>query len=142
MFKILLTITFLYLIIAILYPWEKKRDQLPIHKNELYYNNLFCESVGGNTEVKHSYQYGSKRSYIKVDCETKNFVYEGGIDKRSSLDSIQQAIFFSTLTKKKPAIVIFDTNGKYGKYERRIKASADKIGIKFIRVKYESMGKN
>ncbi len=142
MFKILLTLTFIYLVVAIFYPWEKKRVKPPIHKNELYYNKLFCDSLGGDTEVKHTYKYGTKKSFIKVDCETKDYVYEGGIDKRSSLDSIQQAIFFSTLTNKKPAIVIFDTDDKYGKYENRIKAAADKMGIKYIWVENESMGKN
>lgn len=108
----------------------------------MYYNRLFCDAIGANTEVKHPYKYGSKKSYIKVDCETKDYVYESGTDKKSSLDSIQQATFFSTLTKKKPAVVIFDTDGIYGKYETRIKASSEKVGIKFIWVKNESMGKN
>lgn len=33
-------------------------------------------------------------------------VWEGGLDKRSSLDSIQQALFFSILTGKEPGVVI------------------------------------
>ena len=28
---------------------------------------------------------------MEVDCETGTMVYEGGLDKRSSLDSVQQA---------------------------------------------------
>ena len=53
---------------------------------------------------------------MKVDCETSTTVYEGGLDKRSSLDSLQQALFFSVLTGKRPAVVIYDTDGKEGQF--------------------------
>ena len=43
---------------------------------------------------------------MEVDCETGTMVYEGGLDKRSSLDSVQQALFFSHVTGKRPAVVI------------------------------------
>ena len=33
------------------------------------------------------------------------------LDKRSSLDSLQQALFFSVLTGKRPAVVISGTDG-------------------------------
>ena len=97
--------------------------------NESYYNDIFCNKVKGEREVRHYYSGGS---YILVDCETYEYVYEGGKDKRSSLDSIQQAVFSSILTGKKPAVVIFNTDNKIGKYEYRIKSVADKLNIKFI----------
>lgn len=103
-----------------------------INKNEHYYNDLFCDKVGGKREIRHYYNYHGKKSYVLVDCETEQYVYEGGRDKGSSLDSIQQVIFFSILTRKKPAIVIFNTDNKIGIYEYRIKKVADKLGIKFI----------
>ena len=90
--------------------------------------------MNGKRETKHYYKYSTKQSFIKIDCETESYVYEGGLDKRSSLDSIQQAMFFSILTNKKPAIVVFDTDNIYGKYEYRLKAVADKLKIKFIRI--------
>ncbi|OIR23932.1 hypothetical protein BGC33_08625 [Bathymodiolus thermophilus thioautotrophic gill symbiont] len=108
--------------------------EFSVKKNENYYNNIFCDSLGGKRETKHYYKYSNKQSFIKIDCETESYVYEGGLDKRSSLDSIQQAIFFSILTSKKPAIVVFDTDNIYGKYEYRLKAVADKLKIKFIRI--------
>ena len=43
-----------------------------------------------------------------VDCETDDTVYEGGLDKRSSLDSVQQAIFSTHITVKKPTVVIYN----------------------------------
>ncbi len=105
-----------------------KKDKL----SELDYNSLFCAEVGGKTEVIHHYENGGKKQTVIVDCETKYYVYESGKDKRSSLDSVQQVKFFSILTGKKPAIVIYDTDGKFGRYEYRIKQVADSLGIKFI----------
>jgi hypothetical protein len=109
--------------------------------SEAYYNDLFCESVGGRREVRHNYYYGDKKSYIKVDCETDEYVFEGGKDKRSSLDSIQQVLFFESVSGKTPAIVIYDTDGKYGRFEHRIKTTAEALGVKFILEKYNKVGK-
>ena len=57
---------------------------------------------------------------------------EGGKDKRSSLDSIQQVVFASILANKKPAVAIYDTDGMWGKYEHRVWAAAKDLGVKFI----------
>ena len=48
------------------------------------HNQHFCQSLGGQTETRHNYPQG----YVRVDCETATHVYEGGLDKRSSLDSL------------------------------------------------------
>ena len=66
----------------------------------------------GETETRHGYTSADGRRFVKVDCETSTTVYEGGLDKRSSLDSLQQALFFSVLTGKRPAVVIYDTDGR------------------------------
>ncbi len=42
---------------------------------------------------------------------------EGGLDKRTNLDSLQHALFFHYLTGKKPIIVIYDMDGCEGKIE-------------------------
>ena len=73
------------------------------------HNTAFCASVEGTTEVRHRYTHPSGRGTVIVDCETADTVYEGGLDKRSSLDSVQQALFFSAVTGKRPAVVIYDT---------------------------------
>ena len=73
-----------------------------------------------------------KIASIRKDIITDEYLIEGGLDKRSSLDSIQQAVFASTLTGKKPAVAIYDTNGLWGKYEHRIYSSAKKLNIKFF----------
>ena len=87
------------------------------------YNRRFCASVGGVTETRHTYTYDGGSSYVRVDCETDTTVYEGGLDKRSSLDSLQQAQFFSALTGKAPAVVIYGTDGKEGRFEYRIRTA-------------------
>ena len=64
-----------------------------------------------------------------------NTVYEGGLDKRSSLDSLQQALFFSSLTDKQPAVVIYDTDGHVGKYEHRIRVACEKANVRFLTIR-------
>ncbi len=89
---------------------------------EAEYNKIYCARLGGKTEVKHSYITAAGESgYVIIDCETKSEVIEGGLDKRTSLDSLQQALFFHYLTGKKPIIVIYDTDGCEGKIEYRIR---------------------
>ena len=89
-------------------------------QNEDAYNAAFCATVGG-------------QSYVRVDCETGEMVYEGGLDKRSSLDSVQQALFFAHLTGKQPAVVIYDTDGQMGRFEHRIQVACERAGVQFIR---------
>ena len=111
----------------------------PVAQDEDTFNESLCHSLGGTTEVRHSYPYGDgQESFVVVDCETDGFVIEGGLDKRSSLDSLQQALFFSSLTGKKPAVVIYDTDGKIGKYEHRIRVSCEKAGVLFQRLRFDS----
>ena len=98
------------------------------------HNAQFCASVGGQTEVRHSYTFPTGTGYVRVDCETDDTVYEGGLDKRSSLDSVQQALFFSVLTGKRPVVVIYDTDGKVGRFEYRIRIACEMAGVEFIRV--------
>ncbi len=105
--------------------------------NEDFYNLRLANHLGGRTEVTYNYDYNINGSApliasIRIDIVTDEYVIEGGLDKRSSLDSIQQAVFASTLTGKKPAVAIYDTNGSWGKYEHRIYSSAKKLGIKFF----------
>ena len=95
------------------------------------YNRRFCASVGGVTETRHTYTYDGGNSFVKVDCETDTTVYEGGLDKRSSLDSVQQALFFSVLTGKAPVVVIYDTDGKEGRFEYRIRTACRKAGVQY-----------
>ena len=95
------------------------------------YNRWFCTLVNGETETRHGYTSAGGRGYVEVDCETGTMVYEGGLDKRSSLDSVQQALFFSHVTGKRPAVVIYDTDGREGRFEYRIRVACRKAGVRY-----------
>ncbi len=108
-----------------------------IKLNEDYYNMWLANQLGGRTEVTFNYNYNLESSSpliasVRVDVVTNEYVIEGGLDKRSSLDSIQQAVFASTITGKKPAVAIYDTNGMWGKFEHRIWSAAKKLNVKFF----------
>ena len=101
---------------------------------EAAHNARFCASVGGQTEVRHPYTYPTGQGTVIVDCETADTVYEGGLDTRGSLDSVQQALFFAHVTGKRPVVVIYDTDGKVGRFEYRIQVACDMAGVEFRRV--------
>ena len=115
-------------------------DDSPNKRTEADYNKIYCDSIGGQTEVRHDYTTDAgENGYVIVDCETDTEVIEGGLDKRSSLDSIQQALFFAFLTGKKPVIVIYDTDGIEGKIEYRIKIGAAHAGVGFTKSRMSSL---
>ena len=100
-------------------------------QSEADYNARFCAEIQGEQETRHYYKYNGGTSWVATDCETNTRVFEGGLDKRSSLDSVQQALFYASLTGKMPAVVIYDTDGKDGVYEHRIRAACMQAGIFF-----------
>ena len=100
---------------------------------EADFNAKFCAEVGGEQENRHDYTYGAgKTGYVLVDCETDMMVWEGGLDRRSSLDSVQQALFFAALTGKQSGIVIYDTDSEQGQYEFQIRLAADLAGVEYV----------
>ena len=102
------------------------------HKED-YYNKLLAKRLGGRLEAVYRFNYtDTETSMIRIDIETDEYVIEGGRDKRSSLDSVQQAVVASVLSGKKPAVAIYDTDGKWGKYEHRIWIAAKELGIRYI----------
>ena len=106
------------------------------------YNRWFCTMVNGETETRHGYTSAGGRSYVEVDCETGTMVYEGGLDKRSSLDSVQQALFFSHVTGKRPAVVIYDTDGREGRFEYRIRVACRKAGVRYEVFRKRAVGRS
>tara|TARA_B100000676_G_scaffold312300_1_gene385833 strand:+ start:730 stop:1275 length:546 start_codon:yes stop_codon:yes gene_type:complete len=101
--------------------------------NEDYFNDLFANALQGRREVRLNYSIpeSGATGYVIIDIETADLVIEGGLDKRSSLDSIQQALFAASLTGKGPAVAIYDTDGVWGKIEHRVSTAAKAAGIKF-----------
>ena len=105
-------------------------------QSEEEFNDSLCRTIGGVRETRHDFTYGDGRqSHVVVDCESDFFAIEGGLDGRSSLDSLQQALFFSELTGKSPAVVIYDTDDRIGKYEHRIRIASEKAGVLFLRLR-------
>jgi hypothetical protein len=103
-----------------------------IKRNEDFYNKLLASSLNARAENKYNYRWDNGNSFIRVDVETDEFVIEGGLDKRSSLDSVQQALFAAQLTGKKPVVVIYDTDGEEGRFEFRVKIAAEAAGVKYF----------
>lgn len=105
-------------------------------RTEEDFNDCLCHEIGGEREVRHDFPYGNNLgSFVFVDCETKYYVIEGGLDKRSSLDSLQQALFFGALTDKIPVVVIYDTDGATGSYEHRIRVACTEARVLFLHLK-------
>ena len=100
------------------------------NEREKIFNRSFARYLGGKTEVRLNYKTkNNENGYVLIDIITNDYVIEGGLDKRSSLDSLQQAIFASTLTGKKPAIALYDTDQKIGKIEHRIMEASKVVGV-------------
>ena len=99
---------------------------------ELGFSAIICSLLlGGQAEVRLPFSVGFDVNYVRSDCVTDTHVVEVGFDKRSSLDSIQQALFAAHLTGKTPKVILIDRDGRIGKYETRIRATAAMAGVEF-----------
>lgn len=88
-----------------------------------------CSMLGGQPEVRHTYVIDHGEHHVRVDCETETHVIEVGMDKRSSLDSVQQAEFFAWVSGKLPMVIIVDEDGIEGPIEYQIERAAIRFGI-------------
>ena len=73
---------------------------------ESQFNKALASYLNGETEVSIRYDFTDSdgkiiSGHIRVDIENDEYVIEGGLDKRSSLDGIQQAVFAWGLTGKR-----------------------------------------
>lgn len=98
---------------------------------------IICAMLGGEAESRHNYEIDGGRHHIRVDCETDTHVIEVGLDKRSSLDSVQQADFASWLSGKDGKVIIVDTDGREGPIEYRIDTAARRLGVEYETVSDE-----
>lgn len=98
--------------------------------NEAYFIAALCGAMfGGTAETPHEFTYPSGAAAIRVDCETDTRVIEFGLDKRSSLDSLQQALFAAEVTGKEAVLVLIDRDQHMGRYEWRIARAANIAGV-------------
>jgi hypothetical protein len=94
-----------------------------IKKNERYYQINMCKSLNGEIEVV-------LEDKTRVDCLTKDYAIE--VDWANKwAESIGQSLYYSYMTKKKPAIALI-VGKKDNKYLKRLKLVSDKLEIKII----------
>ena len=100
--------------------------------SELHLAGVLCSLLlGGEVEVNHPYSVGYDLHRIRVDCETDTHVIEVGLDKRSALDSVQQALFAANLTGKRPMVIMVDRDGREDQYELRVRTVAEMTGVEY-----------
>lgn len=110
---------------------------------ESHFIAMLCGLVlGGEPEVVHPYNVGYEMHRIRVDCETETHVIEAGRDTRSSLDSIQQALFAAHLSGKSPMVVLIDTDGREGAIEFRVRTAAEMVGVEYRVYSGDFLAKN
>lgn len=98
--------------------------------NEAFFISVLCGALfGGSAETVHEFSYPGGAASIRTDCENSRRVVEFGLDRRSSLDSIQQALFAAEITGKEAVAVLIDTDGRFGRYEWRIARAANIAGV-------------
>lgn len=108
--------------------------------NEAFYNDKMAACLKGKRETR---LFLRERSFVFVDIETSTHLIEAGLDKRSSLDSVQQAILFHILKpSKKPMIIIYDRDNKEGVFEYRIRLVSERLGIPYRRISVSLLNKN
>ena len=97
---------------------------------------ILCSLIlNGHAEVRHDYVAAGKEHHIKVDCETPSHVVEVGFDgRRSSYDSVHQALFAASLTGKLPMVVIIDTDGIEESVQYQVLSVARGIGMTALTV--------
>lgn len=100
---------------------------------ELALSAILCSVLlGGTHQQKLPYSAAYDVSYVKADCVTDTEVIEVGLDrKRSSMDSIHQALFAAHLSGKAPKVIMIDTDGREGKYEYQVRITAQMAGVAY-----------
>ncbi len=93
---------------------------------------IFCSMfANGDSEQYVTYQVGYDTHYIKVDCRTETEVIELGLDTRSSIDSVHQALFAASQTGLAPKVVMIDTDGREDAHEFQVRTVAARAGVPY-----------
>lgn len=97
---------------------------------------ILCTLImGGEPEARHYFDVVDRSHYIRIDCETDTHVIEVGFDaKRSSMDSLHQALFAAAQTGKLPMVVIIDTNGVEENVEYQVETVSRAANVSFLTV--------
>lgn len=85
------------------------------------YQKAFCKSIGGQTE----YVLPDK---TRVDCLTKEYAIEADFESKWA-ESIGQALYYATVTGKKPGILIIVEDPETSAAVRRLKRMSVEFNI-------------
>ena len=96
-------------------------------EKENFYNQKYCKLIGGEFNVYHRVK-GATNAY--VDCETSDTVYEGEWATKS-YEAVGQALWYSTITGKRPGILFYVKKEKHLKYVERARRTLDMFGIEY-----------
>jgi hypothetical protein len=89
--------------------------------------------LGGTPETRIDYHIADGAHHIRADCVTDNHAIEIGLDgRRSSLDSVQQALFAADLTGRAPMVVLVDTDGVEDAIEFRVETAARAAQVRYV----------
>ncbi len=114
---------YLFIILSILFTFIQSNAYAARAHLEKEYQNAWCKKNNGIQEV---ILYDKAR----VDCLTKTHAIEFDFASKWG-ESIGQALYYSTVTKKYPGVVLIMENPqKDKKYLNRLNTVAQKYGIK------------
>jgi len=121
MFNVILKTVFLALVMLF-------NSSLAQHKyKESYYQNIWCKENKGITE----YILPDK---TRVDCLTDEYAVEFDFAHKWA-ESIGQSLYYSKITKKKPAIVLIMESNNDDKYYKRVNVLAKNYNISLFTMK-------
>lgn len=92
------------------------------HMPERVYQEKWCAEQGGVTEYR-------LEDGARVDCLTDEFAVEADFARKWA-ESIGQALFYSSVTDKRPGILLIMERETDGRYLKRLRTVADRLGIK------------
>lgn len=88
--------------------------------------------LGGTPEARIDYTIDDGDHHVRVDCLTETHAIEVGLDdRRSSSDSVHQALFYAFLSGRDPMVVIIDTNGVEEAVEYQVETVAREAGVAY-----------
>ena len=88
--------------------------------------------VGGEAELRLPYSLNNSANYVRVDCVRDIHAIEIGLDDcRSSLVSLQQALFYGALLERAPMVILVDTDGREDPTEFQVETAARATGVAY-----------
>ncbi|MEM9756182.1 MAG: hypothetical protein AAF914_09320 [Pseudomonadota bacterium] len=101
---------------------------------EADYLHIICVLLlGGTPEVRLPYEIDDGRHHVRADCLTDSHAIEIGLDaRRSSQDSVHQAIFAASLSARDPMVILVDTNGVEEALEYQVETVARSLGVEYL----------